>query len=1651
MSSSSNTTLSLLRLNGRGCRSSWAESPLKGAAVASFDQYTSTRSFRRSVFLFEKLQYPSIPRRLHEPFVHSGKNRKEVASYPVLAVIDLKFVAGPDLRAMTAKTFNFEKFYREDFQIAHFYNTIEQQMLPSQQAMMLEDALAFERLIIPEKRGKRSISSVTWDDPKKLEAMLRKAHFEITAMVLKLMDTDLFKEMTKWKDVLVDMRTKIAEQEQYGGNKRNMRPWLLYWDKQLYKALRIQYQWGIESLHVQIPTIQAQLVFKERRIQLRPPIEEIRAKYYHELKRFLTIPYKFRGVQDTEQVNKMFAKLGETNVARFYNLYEKAEQLFLKLSTIGINFEEWIVLEEIDLEALIEEKFTKAEDWENQIKALKGKGRDAEKLPSEVKLECIVVSTQPIRAAIDDMLQRLYDTLVWTLRYSTSVQVQVLSRFLTEAIAILSSRPQSMEDVAKVNQKHFEFANASRKMHNLLETVQEKNSLLRSIAGSGNEQLPHVIQDWEKFELMFDSHQLMIKDQVGYLRAEIKKKTKALSDESEKLVARWNHFKPKPERLGEDPKAMVEAVEVIKENRILFNDLWERIQTLRSECIELNMDEPLFPTLEVMNSDLENFEQVWLLYEQFSNDIAMLGREEWVVFRTKIYVFDELLMTWKERLRKLPPSGITVKIDKEIDNYMGSTAASSGLKCCRDEALTADHWAEIFRLLNLPKGITFKNLKFYDLLSAHLNISENAETLKNISSRARSETTIREAIQELELWAAQAEFSMTDYKCTDGRTLKIIKDWKDAINSVAICLRLLLFSSPIVVKDNRALLQSLKSSSYYAQFSEKTSVWETRLMNVEQYVEQMNEIQRKWVYLEPIFSRDSVPSETSRFARVDVEFRSILEEIVRDTRLVSLCSRNSLQYRLDQITEQLSRCHRALNSFLEEKRDAFPRFYFIGDDDLLEILGQSTNPNVIQTHLKKLFQGINKVVFNESNEVITAVMSADGEVVELKDCVKVLQNVEIPILLKFYFETVLKEWLQDLVDSVKTTLKALVLECLSETELALSRYPTQVLCLVEQIKFCHNCENCLGNQEKLNAYRRALDTDLNVYNRMQAKKKTYETKLKSLILDKIHQISIVDEILKVDANVINAWIWQKQLRFYRESKSGNVVVRQLSFEFAYTYEYQGNPSGIVRTPLTDKCYLNLTQAMGMGLGGNPYGPAGTGKTESVKALGGMFGRQVLVFNCDEGIDSKSMNRIFTGLVQCGAWGCLDEFNRLQKAVLSAVSTQIQAIQDAIRTQNGKCILNGKEVAVNVNSAIFITMNPVSKGYGGRQELPNNLKQLFRPVVMTAPDHQMIVEMLLYSKGFKDADQMAKKLTTVFRLSREMLSMQHHYDWGLRAVRAVLQSCDEVIMSSDVSSLARIVVHALSLNTQSKLTFADSIRFNALVRDIFPELGDQSSEISELYEILPKCIEEMKLEVLDSQVKKVVELYEQLRQRMGVVIIGPSGAGKSTIWKILHKTLEVSGRTITLFTFNPKSMPRKKLLGHMDSDTREWFDGVITSAIRLAVKDSSKLAWIVCDGDIDPEWIEALNSVLDDNKILTMPSGERIQIGKNVNFLFETDSLKSASPATISRMGVLYVSEEIVSTECLVNCWLKNNNQSTGDLSVWVKNHLYRLTVTILLL
>jgi dynein heavy chain 1 len=167
-----------------------------------------------------------------------------------------------------------------------------------------------------------------------------------------------------------------------------------------------------------------------------------------------------------------------------------------------------------------------------------------------------------------------------------------------------------------------------------------------------------------------------------------------------------------------------------------------------------------------------------------------------------------------------------------------------------------------------------------------------------------------------------------------------------------------------------------------------------------------------------------------------------------------------------------------------------------------------------------------------------------------------------------------------------------------------------------------------------------------------------------------------------------------------------------------------------------------------------------------------------------------MGRIFVGLCQVGAWGCFDEFNRLEERMLSACSQQIQAIQETLRSiqhqqlksADGKGSIEltvdllGKQVAVNADMAIFITMNP---GYAGRSNLPDNLKQLFRSLAMTQPDRQLIAQVMLFSQGFRTAEKLAKKIVPFFTLCNEQLSQQSHYDFGLRALKYVLVSAGNV--------------------------------------------------------------------------------------------------------------------------------------------------------------------------------------------------------------------------------------------------------------------------------
>lgn len=243
-----------------------------------------------------------------------------------------------------------QKYYNEakDLQqIVSFYRTIGDHMILSQQPMMLEAARLFTQLVTEK-------SSVSWDDPSAVDAyikrlqevvqrlsrenrMLRKQHFVVLEKVLSLMGADLTRYQQKWKNSLNDIRTLMAKLEEQGFSPEYMRPWRAHWDRQLYKALECQYRLGLITLNENLPEIRVDLTYRNGHLQFRPPAEEIRAKYFTHIKKFLNIPLMFRGVSDVTE-NLIFPIIVDRNANLFVSVYRSAENLFASLESLKDKF-----------------------------------------------------------------------------------------------------------------------------------------------------------------------------------------------------------------------------------------------------------------------------------------------------------------------------------------------------------------------------------------------------------------------------------------------------------------------------------------------------------------------------------------------------------------------------------------------------------------------------------------------------------------------------------------------------------------------------------------------------------------------------------------------------------------------------------------------------------------------------------------------------------------------------------------------------------------------------------------------------------------------------------------------------------------------------------------------------------------------------------------------------------------------------------------------------------------------------------------------------------------------------------------------------------------------------------------------------------------
>eukprot|EP01041_Mallomonas_annulata_P002980 gene2980-5847_t len=1043
-----------------------------------------------------------------------------------------------------------------------------------------------------------------------------------------------------------------------------------------------------------------------------------------------------------------------------------------------------------------------------------------------------------------------------------------------------------------------------------------------------------------------------------------------------------------------------------------------------------------FNELVKTRKEIALLDQLYSLFVDVGLSVNAYNNVLWVNVADQLEAMGETVSVYDSRCKKLPkrlrdwPAYDEVRT--RISNF---TILMPLLSEMSKPSIKTRHWEDICAAVGV-KTIPPDDEDFRLSVLINSTIYAHKEEIEEVCDSADKQLQIEKKLTDLKDQWQTAVFEFTIWK---NRDIPVLKAFGFVIEEL---------------EEAQLQLQTLLSMRHVSPFRDEVQRFLSQLSDTSDTLEMWVKVQMLWTSLESVFLGGDIakqmPIEAKKFAKINKDWEKLMHRASETKLVVQCCGNELLKNTLPVLYSELEKCQKSLEGYLEQKRSKFPRFYFVSNPVLLVILSQGSDPLQMQPYYEKVFDSIDRAVHGK-NENKTQILQIQSNIGNTKETVTLIKAVKA--------QGNIEEWLGELESEMQRSLKWLceraATECTSQPlRTFVNNNCGQFALLGLQISWTINCAESLSKAKSNKQFmtensRMQLQIlqDLSAWCLEDLGNRMMRVKVETLVTIQVHQRDVFVDMAKMfkerKIQDCNDFEWLKQTRFSWSQQSsdlhgnGACIISICDVDYKYAFEYLGCKERLVITPLTDRCFITLSQAMGMCLGGAPAGPAGTGKTETVKDLGRSIGVFVVVTNCTDQQRFTDLARIFKGLCQAGLWGCFDEFNRIELPVLSVVAQQVLAITNAKRVSATSFTFPGDSLEIRLNRQVgyFITMNP---GYQGRQELPENLKALFRGVAMMVPDREIIIKVKLCSVGYQNFTDLSRKFAVLYRLCEQQLSKQKHYDFGLRNILSVLRTAGQTKRNKPTDPEEVLLMSTLRDMNLSKLVAQDVPLFLSLISDLFPSLGmPTGNNHLELKNALAAVVEADGLMHHQMWMTKVIQLYETTLVRHGIMMVGPTGTGKSKIISCLQDALAMPSMTNTVHKrtrMNPKAIRAEEMFGETDKLSGEWLDGVFAIMwAKYNERTRKDFHWLVCDGPVDALWIENLNSVLDDNKILTLANGDRIPMTDNVKLMFEVEDLRNASPATVSRAGIIYVSESDLDWEPVLKSWLKQKAYNLSAL------------------
>lgn len=656
-------------------------------------------------------------------------------------------------------------------------------------------------------------------------------------------------------------------------------------------------------------------------------------------------------------------------------------------------------------------------------------------------------------------------------------------------------------------------------------------------------------------------------------------------------------------------------IDGIKRNCMIVDELIEKLRNYSIEAQSINTDENLlqmgvteFTALKTMIDAIDPVEQMW--------KIAYFIEKNFELWYYAPYedLNGEEISTTIDTIHKT--------IMKVIKNLANNSEARNYAEKIRVKIGQFKMYVPILEVI-CQKGV---NNQHWSMLSAYLERDISPLTCSSLCSLIESGIMdISDKLNEISILAAK-EYDMcsllTQMQVEWQDIFFNLSEYKDSRSYVLTALD----DIYTLLDDHLLKSQGMQSGATATSIGVTANDWERKLNDMQTIIETWMQVQSMWMYLEPIFSSEDImrqmPEEARSFAGVNRRWKQIMKSVKNDKHVLRSTDYPDLFATLQMAKNDLETIQKGLNLYLEKKRLFFSRFFFLSNDELLEILSETKDPTRVQPHMKKCFEGIHSLCFDDQM-IITAMNSSDKETVDLA------QPVD-PKMAKGLVELWLKEIESVMLDSVRMQAKLAYENYFNVLRKQwVLNWPSQIVQLVSCAAWTREVEEAIGaNQSLQDNYQKCacqIDDIVDLVRGTLSRGVTIT--IEALIVLDVHANDINKHLINKNVCRVDDFNWIAQLRYYWHATESAMDVNMLSTIVAYGWEYLGNVARLVVTPLTDRCFRTIMGAIKLNLGSAPEGPAGTGKTETCKDLAKAVGKKCIVFNCSDGLDYKSLGKM----------------------------------------------------------------------------------------------------------------------------------------------------------------------------------------------------------------------------------------------------------------------------------------------------------------------------------------------------------------------------------------------------------------------------------------